>query len=139
MPNSAGDNITVDVKITQQGNSSGYIDKVLLSLRTCKIDTWARSFAETENQKRETDGCFTIPTTQHPDFSAGAGEDVALRKAGDLLRQTRSMEELCKADTFGLYHQREKDDLRERKRKVSVLRHNATYTEYEPMRFTLYL
>jgi hypothetical protein len=63
--------LPVKIKIRQSGNSTAFVDKVLLTLRTCQTDTWALSHARTPNQRREVDGCKGNPSTQDDWVAAG--------------------------------------------------------------------
>lgn len=133
--------LPVKIKIHQSGNSTAFVDKVLLTLRTCQVDTWALSHARTLNQRREVDGCRGDPSTQDDWVAAGASEDVAGIRTGNLLRQNSDMKAICIGEPFDETYKREKEELEARYRQVARRHHNnnESFTEYDALEVDLYM
>lgn len=123
------------VELSQSGNSTAFIDNVLVSLRTCQVHAWAHSNALTANQRRETDGCTGITSTWAPDFAAGAGESALFIDHGDLLHQSKSMEELCGGGSDKWQANGER--LRKLRKGIVAQSRNATHVMYQPLSFEL--
>ncbi|KAH8083484.1 hypothetical protein HD553DRAFT_324400 [Filobasidium floriforme] len=132
--------LPVKIKIHQSGNSTAFVDKALLTLRTCQVDTWALSHARTLNQRREVDGCRGNPSTQDDWVAAGASEDVAGIRTGNLLRQNSDMKVICIGEPFDETYKREKEELEARYRQVARRHHNnESSTEYDALEVDLYI
>lgn len=131
--------LPVKIKIHQSGNSTAFVDKVLLTLRTCQVDTWALSHARTPNQRREVDGCRGDPSSQDDWVAAGASEDVAGIRTGNLLRHNSDMKTVCIGEPFDETFKREKNELDAQFRQVVIGHRNESSTEYDALDVDLYM